>query len=607
MLQDRINLVDVLGARAAQPDQVAYRFLRDGRAEVVEWTYRDVDDIARYIASELLRRGLRGKRIMLTLEPSLLYIAVLFGIMQAGAIAVPSFPPTSKRAKARFSGIFTDCMPELVIADSRHVNAAERISAGLGSRDQRPNWFFLDANSRIESAAAAQAHKQLALQTPIETDTPALLQYTSGSTAAPKGVIVTHGNLIANCLVMEQSLVGPTQQHIACSWLPPYHDMGLMGAIFLALFSGFPLVMMTPAHFAQNPYLWLKAISDHRVTVSPAPNFALELCVDAVSDAELESLDLSSLRQFYCGAEPIQQSTLERFSERFSACGFSAAAFVPCYGMAEATLFVSSKTGTSEPRVASIDKQWLAEGYVQPVSADTGQPGNATARVVSCGQIAAGHELLIVDPAARQVLRSGTVGEIWLRGPSIAAGYWRRPEETAATFDARIAGEESRGAFLRTGDLGFVLDGELFITGRINDVIVIADRHLHPQDIELSAMRCNQFIRANGVVAFSCNAQPQPQLIVVAELSRRFLFSKHGLDEVRHHVRAAVRADHGIVPSVIHLAPVGSIPLTTSGKVRRNACRSAYLEGTLPSIQAVGLTREARLDKLAHVAVLGYD
>jgi len=315
--------------------------------------------------------------------------------------------------------------------------------------------------------------------------------------------------------------------------------------------------------------------------------------VDAISDEEVASLDLSSLRQFYCGAEPVQRSSLQRFSERFAPCGFSAAAFVPCYGMAEATLFVSGKIGATEPRVELIDKELLAAGTIQPATT----PSSRTASVVSCGSIAADHELTIVDPNTCRRVAAGAIGEIWLQGPSVASGYWQRALESEATFAAHLVGEEFRGAFLRTGDLGFLLDHELFVTGRLKDVISIAGRHLYPQDIEHSAMRCHEFIRANGTVAFSCDTHCPEQLVVVAELSRRFLFSKDGLDQLRHHVRAAVRMEHGVTPSVVHLAPVGSIPLTTSGKVRRNACRSAYLQGTLPSIQAVGLSRESRLSR----------
>jgi len=594
MLSERNNIPSVLAARAVLDDKVAFRFLRDGMDDVVAWTYRDVEQMASRVATELRLRGLEGKRVLLTLEPGLLYIAALFGILKAGAVGVPSFPPAGKRAQARLASIFNDCLPDLIIADNRAASVADRVMASLNVAEKAPQWLFLDEGffSSTHAAATGDSASQ-ADPDFFAADRPALLQYTSGSTGTPKGVIISHGNLVANSLVIERHL-GPQEQHIGCSWLPPYHDMGLMGAIILSVYNGFTLVALSPAHFVQSPYRWLKAISQYRVTTSVAPNFALDLCVDSISDEEVATLDLSCLRQVFCGAEPVLQASLDKFCERFGPCGFSPSTFVPCYGMAEATLFVSGKSGDAPPKAAYIDKDLLAKGVIHQVTPDN----KRGTHVVSCGTIAAAHQVEIVDPETNQAVPPGTIGEIWFRGANVAKGYWKRPIETAKTFGGRLAGDTSKESFLRTGDLGFMMDGELFIAGRIKDVVIIAGRNLYPQDIELSVTRCHESIRQNGAVAFSVSdGQRAEQLIVVAELSRRFMFSATALEEVRRNVAAAVSADHGVTPSVVHLAPIGAIPLTTSGKVRRQACKQAYLQGALPAIQATGITRESRRER----------
>lgn len=588
----RRNLPQILAARAEMPEQVAFRFLRDGADDVVDWTYRQLEDISTQIAAELLQRKLSGKRVLLTLEPGLHYIATLFGILKAGAIAVPSFPPAGKRAVARLASIFNDCQADLIIADTRLAAIAERVAPSLEGEAQ---WWFVDeayfvaakqsiaaAGDSAVSAALTEALRT-ALQAAvaaIQQDTPALLQYTSGSTGKPKGVIITHGNLAANSLAIERHL-GPEQTRIGCSWLPPYHDMGLMGAIILSVYNGFTLVTMTPTHFVQNPLRWLKAISDHRVTTSVAPNFALDLCVSSISEEEAASLDLSCLRQVFCGAEPVLQSTLDRFSERFAAAGFSPSAYVPCYGMAEATLFVSGKAGDAPPLSLSIDKEQLALGRIAEVADDDPR----AMPVVGCGTIAEDHRVAIVDPESGRLAPAGTVGEIWVHGPNVAQGYWHKVAESQETFAAYL--DDRHGPYLRTGDLGFFIGDELFIAGRMKDVVILAGRNLYPQDLELSVTRCHESIRTNGVVAFSVSdADAGEQLIIVAELSRSFRFSEATLEDVRHKVIAAVSEDHGVRPSVVHLAPVGTIPLTTSGKVRRNACKQAFTQGALATIQA---------------------
>lgn len=547
------SLPGVLEARAAaRPEGLAFRFLVDGTAETaVDWTYGELADRARVIAADLLRRGMAGQRVVLALEPGLRYIAALFGILRAGAVAVPALPPAGKRAAARFTAIVEDCEPHLVIADPRFADGAP------------PCAPWLDPHELIGAV-------------PRSVDLPpnragdlALLQYTSGSTGEPKGVMVSNGNLVANCLAMAANL-GEDQERVSCSWLPPYHDMGLIGAILLPVFGGFPMVSLSPAHFVQRPYRWLKAISDHAVTTSVTPNFGLDLCVDTVTDEELRTLDLGSLRHLFCGAEPLRSATIARFEQRFASSGYSPEALVACYGMAEATLFVSGRSTASPVTRQWLDKEALSHGAVQVAD----HTGEGAVPVVSCGVVAPEHEVVVVDPDTCRPAASGRVGELWIRGPSVAAGYFDRPDLTAATFAARLAGQPTAPGYLRTGDLGFRLAGELYLTGRIKDLIIVAGQNHYPQDVELTVRRA--YPAARQVAAFPVCHEGADELVIVVETRRMPEWS-----EARAAIRAAVAAAHGIRPLDVRFGPPGAIPVTTSGKVRRPATRDAYLRDAI--------------------------
>lgn len=543
------SLPGVLEARAAAaPDGLAFRFLVDGTADTaVDWTYRELADRARVIAAELLRRGMAGQRVVLALEPGLQYIAALFGILRAGAVAVPALPPAGKRAAARFASIVDDCEPRLVVADPRFADGAP----------------WLDPH---ELAAGAPHPVDLP---PNQAGDLALLQYTSGSTGEPKGVMVTHANLVANCLAMAANL-GEEQGRVSCSWLPPYHDMGLIGAILLPVFGGFPMVSLSPAHFVQRPYRWLKAISDHAVTTSVTPNFGLDLCVDTVTDEELRTLDLSSLHHLFCGAEPLRPATIAGFERRFAPSGYSPDALVACYGLAEATLFVSGRSRSSPVTRQWLDKEALSDGAVQV----TDHTGDAAVPVLSCGVVAPDHEVLVVDPDTCLPAPPGRVGELWVRGPSVAAGYAGRPDLTAATFAARLADQPEGPGYLRTGDLGFRWAGELYLTGRIKDLIIVAGQNHYPQDVELTVRQA--YPDARQVAAFAVPFEGADELVIVVEARRMPESSGPGAA-----IRAAVAAAHGIRPFDVRFGPPGAIPVTTSGKVRRSATRDAYLRDAI--------------------------
>ncbi|HKN95468.1 MAG TPA: fatty acyl-AMP ligase [Pseudonocardiaceae bacterium] len=544
----RQSLPAVLDARAAaQPDRLAFRFLADGTGEsAVDWTYRDLADRAASVAAELIRRGTAGERVVLALEPGLDYIAALFGIFAAGAVAVPSFPPVGKRASARFRSIIDDCAPRLVIASMSTPDGTQRLSAAELYGGQS--------------------------MTPGRLAEPALLQYTSGSTGEPKGVMVSHANLVANCLAMAANLGDADPRRVSCSWLPPYHDMGLIGAILLPVFCGFPMVVLSPVHFVQQPYRWLKAISDNAVTTSVAPNFALDLCVDAVTDDELRTLDLRPLRHLFCGAEPLRQETLDRFERRFAPAGYSAQAMVPCFGMAEATLFVSGRDRRRPVTRLWLDKDALARGTVRI------DEGADAVPVVSCGVVAGEHEVVVVDPETRRPAAPGVVGELWIRGPSVAAGYFGRPELTAEAFAATRA-DTPGDRYLRTGDLGFVHDGELYLTGRLKDLIIVAGRNHYPQDIEATVHRA--YPEARRVAAFPVSRGGGDELVIVVETRR-----PANWPELSDAIRAAVTGMHGISPADIHFGPSGTVAVTTSGKLQRATTRNSYLRGTIKDFRA---------------------
>jgi acyl-CoA synthetase (AMP-forming)/AMP-acid ligase II len=519
------------------------------------------------VAAEL--EGTAGQRVLLAVDPGLHYVAALFGGMAAGAMVVPSFPPTGRHATTRFLSIVADCSPSMIIASSRLAADVAKLADRLPALARQTRWLFLDDEFFQRPEASPDF--------PVREQNPALLQYSSGSTGDPKGVILSHDNLVSNCHAMLDHM-GTAPGRVGCTWLPPYHDMGLIGGIMVPVCGGWPAVILSPTHFVQRPYRWLKAITEHGITISPAPNFALDMCVQSVTDEEIQELDLSTLRHLYCGAELLLKNTLDRFRERFASCGYRESSLIPCYGLAEATLLVSAKPDGSRPRSMRLDKAALERGFAQ-VAPDAVPATD----IVSCGTAASGHEVIIVDTQSLRPTRAGTVGEIWVTGPSIAAGYFGQTG-AAGTFSAQPVTGHGRG-YLRTGDLGFLLDDELFVIGRIKDVIIIAGRNLYPLDIEVSTLGADADLRR--AAAFSVQPDGEAEhLVVVAEFRRARSRTEADLDEVRQAVIARVTAEHAVRPAAVHLGPPGTIPTTTSGKVRRSAARQAYLRGELRRLPA---------------------
>jgi acyl-CoA synthetase (AMP-forming)/AMP-acid ligase II len=561
------TVVEVLRRRAAStPDGLAFSYLTDGDEEGPRLAYGDLDRRARAVAAALRAATQPGDRALLLYAPGLEFIPAFFGCLYAGVVAVPAYPPRLDRLLDSWQAlghIAADCAPKVVLT-TRDLAALFGGNAALPEL-RTLHWIGTDD---LEPSRACQW-----MEPRIDPNALVLLQYTSGSTASPKGVRVTHRNLIHNLRVMHAP-VGPDGPGRGSCWLPLYHDMGLVGGLLQAVFHGQSCVLLSPLGFVQSPFRWLRAISRFKARVSGGPNFAYELCVERVTAEQKASLDLRGWDLAVVGGEPIRPQTLDRFAAAFAPCGFRPEAFVPCYGLAEATLLVTRPEAGALPVVRAFEAVTLERGAVV-----TATPGSAGAReLVGCGGPWLDVRVVIAQPVTLTRCPSGTVGEIWVAGPSVADGYWGRTDETERTFRAFLR-DTGEGPFLRTGDLGFVADGELFVTGRLKDLLVIHGRNHYPQDIEQTVQAVHPGLRAGCGAAFEMWRDGQPLLIVVQEVERRC----RGLDEARllGDVRQAVSERHGLHVHDLRLLRFGSIPKTSSGKVQRHRCRLGYEQGTL--------------------------
>jgi len=551
------TLVQSLQRRATQtPDQVALRFLAESADDTVVLSYRDLDLRARTIAAALQASAGLGERAVLLFPSGPDYVAAFFGCLYAGVIAVPAYPPESTRRhhQERLLSIIADAEPRLLLTSSG-------LRDSLGQIQEAPPLLCVD-ELHSESAVGWVAPD-------LQDDDIAFLQYTSGSTALPKGVQVTHGNLVANELLIRRGFgIDLNPDDVIVSWLPLYHDMGLIGGLLQPIFSGVPCVLMSPAYFLGRPLRWLEAISQYRGTISGGPDFAYRLCSERVSESALERLDLSHWRVAYSGSEPIRLDTLERFAEKFARCGFTPNNFFASYGLAEATLFVAGGTRGQGIPALRLDEQALA--------ANRAEPGQGSA-IMSCGTSQPEHGVLIVEPHTLAELADNCVGEIWATGPSIAHGYWRNPEATAKTF-VQHAGR----TWLRTGDLGFMRNGEVFITGRLKDLLIVRGHNLYPQDIEQTVEREVEVVRKGRVAAFAVNDQGLEGIGIAAEISRSVqkILPPEALIKA---IRQAVAEAYQEAPCVVVLLNPGALPKTSSGKVQRSACRTRLADGSLDS------------------------
>jgi acyl transferase domain-containing protein/acyl-CoA synthetase (AMP-forming)/AMP-acid ligase II/acyl carrier protein len=567
------TLTDLLTHRAAcQPNDLAFAFVADGDSVKDRLTYAELDRQARRIAGLLRTAGAGREPVLLLYPPGLDYISAFFGCIYAEAIAVPAFPPHRNRSLDRLRGIVADAGARVVLCvDSVRASLRRTFADAPELRDLL--WLATDTPEAraVEPWAGESA-------TP---ETLAFLQYTSGSTSAPKGVMLSHGNLMHNLAAIDSGFdCGPGT--IGAFWLPLYHDMGLIGGVLEPLSCGGPSYLMAPATFLSSPIRWLRMISTFRATISGAPNFAYDLCASKVTADQLATLDLSSWRVAFSGAEPVRADTLDRFAETFAPCGFRSRAFYPCYGLAEATLIVTGGDAETVPTRVAVSRTGLEQNACTVVPAS--DPDVRT--LVGCGGVLLDQNLLIVNPETGAPCPPDQPGEIWISGPSIAQGYWQRPDESAWTFAARTANGD--GPFLRTGDLGFVHGGELYIAGRIKDLIILRGRNIYPQDIELTVERCHPAVRPACGAAFTVDTDVDDRLVVVSEVRRDS--RDVPVEVVAGAIRQAVAEEHEVQVDVVVLLRPGSIPKTSSGKVQRHACKAGYIGGTL---EVVGMSELA--------------
>jgi acyl-CoA synthetase (AMP-forming)/AMP-acid ligase II/acyl carrier protein len=562
------SLVEMLDAQAeAYGYRTASVFCRDD-GERVQQTYAELTRRARAIAAELQRRLAEGDRALLVFPPGLDFIAGFFGCLYAGVLAVPATYPKPRRPMPRLAAIAQDCRPTAVLTTSQTLATAELVRkapelAGV-------QWIAID---EIPDTAEGDWQRPA-----LDRDSLAFLQYTSGSTSDPKGVMVSHGNLLYNLEMIYRGFgFGHVVPNESCGafWLPSYHDMGLIGGILEPLYTGGQSVLMSPASFLQRPLRWLQMISEYGATISGAPNFAYELCVQKITPQQCRDLDLSNWRVAFCGAEPIRPSTLESFAKAFGPCGFREDAFYPCYGLAEATLIVSGGDGPRRPTVKTVARGPLAQHrVVEAAESDAeAQP------LVGCGGPLLAQEVIIVDPQSRRRCAEKEVGEIWIAGPAVAHGYWNRQRENSMTFGARLADGGDDVRYLRTGDLGFLADGQLFITGRRKDVIIIRGRNHYPQDLERTAQSAHHALCSSGGAVFALDGEDEERLVVVHEVDRQFRDGDY--DEMLRAVRREIAREHDVEAHAVVLIRQADLPRTTSGKVQRQYCRQRYLAGDL--------------------------
>lgn len=540
---------EIMAQRAlTTPDDVACRFFRGPALDHEVMTFAVLWRRAAALAQQLQALGLEQQRALLVCKSQQHFVVAFYACLLAGVIAVPASPPRRQISQNRLQIIVHDAGAHAMIFDSAEFMQAELVS-GAGA--------LLRIDMREHADACADG-MFVAPWTPVRVDasTPAFLQYTSGSTGDPKGVVVTHGNLVDNCASIQEGMQITGHSRLFTA-LPLFHDMGLVGGVLQFMYSGCSAGFLSPTEFVQYPERWLRVISEFRMTVSGGPNFMYDLASRAVKDEAIADIDLSSWRVAFCGAEPIRASVIARFMQRFAAHGLREEAFYPCYGMAESTLFVTG----------------VDVGVVPATHAYAGVD------VVGCGAARGDTHVEIVDPDTSSRVAAGESGEIWIRGRSVAHGYWMRPELSQRVFHAQIDGVGP--GHLRTGDLGFMLDGQLYVTGRIKDLIIVNGRKYAPQDIEDRCEQSHEALRQAGGAAFAVSDQHGERLVVVFELKREWLRRHPDWPGVLGSMRASVNAEYGLPVADIVLIKPGALPRTSSGKVRRAQCRMDYLSGDL--------------------------
>ena len=547
---------------AAQPEKIAYRFI-GGDGEIKTLTFAELDHQAKAVAAMLVSKGYAGKRALMMYPPGLEFIVAFFGCHYAAVTPIPAFPPRRNRNMARIGAISDDAQASVAISVTSVIKSCEKWikdSPGL----QRIPWL------PTESVAAEFANDWVKPKASL--DDLGLIQYTSGSTGSPKGVMLSHRNLIANCRMITRAFQTGRFKGSICSWLPTYHDMGLVGGILNPMYCGTEDNLMSPVAFLTRPIRWLRAISEYKSIASGGPNFAYAWCTMKINEEDCEGLDLSNWKVAFNGAEPVSAAVMERFTEKFAPYGFNPEAFYPCYGMAETTLIVTGGSDEEAPIVRPFDKYELVEHRVLPID----ENHENARRLVGCGKVLEEEEVLIVHPENHTPLPDDKIGEIWINSPSCGLGYWQREQETQETFRARLKPDNGK-YYVRSGDLGFMDRGELFVTGRLKDMIIVRGANRYPQDIENTVELCHPLTRSGGAAAFSVTRWDREHLAIVCEIERSR--AKDNWESVIKSIRKSVALEHDLPPDAIVLVRAHSVPKTSSGKVQRHACKRNFENG----------------------------
>ena len=565
------TLIELLRWRALQhPENLAYKFLVDGKPEGPSLTYAELDGQARAIGAWLQQHTKKGERALLLYPQGLEVIAAFCGCLYSGAIAIPVPPPDGgrmKRTLPRLRSIVQDAQASVVLTTGRILSLLEEVREDFPEFEEMK---WLDTE-HIDLQLADQWQDRN-----VNSDNLAYLQYTSGSTSTPKGVMLSHKNLMFHSEYLNKAC-GYEPDSATVTWMPYFHDYGLVEGLMQPLYNGTPCYVMSPFAFIKQPMRWLEAISYYKATHSQAPNFAYDLCVRRAKPKQLQTLDLSSWKAAGNAAEPINPKVMERFFETFEPCGFRWNTFAPAYGLAEDTLLVSTTPIEEPPVLCVLDAAALEKNRVVPVT----KPQEEGVRTLpGCGRLVCDTQVVIADPEKLTKCAPDEVGEIWVKDPSVAQGYWQRPEETKETFQAYLTTGE--GPFLRTGDLGFLKDGELFITGRIKDLIIIRGTNHYPQDIEWTVQQVHSALRPDYGAAFSIEAGGEERLVILQEVERRTQDLDY--EQALADIRQAVAEEHELHAYAVALVKPGNILKTSSGKIQRRAGKASFLAGELEVI-----------------------
>lgn len=602
------TLLDLLAQRAKEnPNQTAYLFLQEEGTITESLTYQELYRKARAIATGLQQLAATGDRILLLYPPGLDFISALFGCFAAGMIAVPAYPLRPNQSSKRLQSIIKDCQPQLGLSSTKIAQNAERTT-------------YLGDLKEIDSRQLTEIDPQDWKPLKLTPETLALLQYTSGSTGDPKGVMITHGNLMKNCEDLDRGWHHNSNSKLV-SWLPTFHDLGLVYGILTPLWRGFPSYLLSPVSFLLKPINWLKTITRYQATHSAAPNFAYDLCVRKFKPEDGQHLDLSCWKMALNGAQPVRAETLASFSQTFAPYGFKPQTFSPGYGLAEATLKVAAIKEGDDPLLLEIEKENFQKNCLKIVKKSSLSQLNAknlpsdhsqnsttqdneerflgqitpnyssksqkiglgedlkTQYQVSCGNSEIDTEIQIINPQTLTPCQPNEIGEIWVRGATVGQGYWNNPIATQLTFQAYHS-DHQEGPFLRTGDLGFLYQGQLFVTGRLKDLIIIEGRNHYPQDIEITVENTDLALRKEACAAFSVEIKGEERLVIVAEIERSYARQINEAT-IKRQIREAIAVEHDIRVYKIALLRQNSLPKTSSGKIQRQQCRSLFLNEEL--------------------------